>query len=69
MGIPGFPFSRDFRHPVVIIGTPFDCKQRERYEDAFSTDGTSQLSKHVRCRMAKYKVVNSGSKEHIPEEI
>ena len=21
-GHPGFPFSRDFRHPVVIIGTP-----------------------------------------------
>ena len=40
MGIPGFPFSRDFRHPVVIIGTPLDCKQRERYEDAYSTDGT-----------------------------
>ena len=30
MGIPGFPFSRDFRYPVVIIGTPFDCKRWER---------------------------------------
>ena len=26
IGTPGFPFSRDFRYPVVIIGTPFDCK-------------------------------------------
>ena len=28
-GHPGVPFSHDLRHPVVIIGAPFDCKRRE----------------------------------------
>ena len=43
---------------------------QERYESAYSTDGRyGQLSKHVRCRMTKYKVANSGRKEHIPGEI
>ena len=28
MGIPGFPFLRDFRDPVVIKGTPFSIRKR-----------------------------------------
>jgi len=34
-GHPGFPFSRDFRLSVVIIGTPLSLY----YEDAYSADG------------------------------
>ena len=26
MGIPGFPFLRDFRDPVVVIGAPFSTQ-------------------------------------------
>ena len=25
---PGFPFLRDFKDPVVIIGTPFSVRKR-----------------------------------------
>ena len=35
----------------------------------YDTGGYSQTSKHVRGTMAKYKVANSSSIEHIPGEI
>ena len=34
MGIPGFPFLRDFRDPVVIIGTPFSTQTADESDDA-----------------------------------
>ena len=60
MGIPGFPFLPDFRDPVVIIGTPFSTQTADNTDDAYNTGGYSQVRKHVRRRMAKYKVANSG---------
>ena len=38
MGIPGFPFLRDFRDPVVIIGTPFSTQTAD---DAVSFENMS----------------------------
>ena len=40
MGIPGFPFLRDFRDPVVIIGTPFSTQTAD---DAYATGRYSQV--------------------------
>ena len=40
MGIPGPPYSRDFRDPVVIIGTP-SCRRLAVWND---TDGRLSLS-------------------------
>ena len=34
MGIPWFPFLRDFRDPVVIIGTPFSTQTADDTGDA-----------------------------------
>ena len=44
MGIPGFPFSRGFRDPVVIIETPFSTKTADDTGDAYDSGGYSQLS-------------------------
>ena len=44
MGIPGFPFLRSFRDPVVIIGTPFSTKTADDTGDAYDSGGYSQLS-------------------------
>ena len=35
MGIPGFPFSRDFRDPFMIIRTPSACKSYSDRDDAY----------------------------------
>ena len=34
MGIPGFPFLRDFRDPAVILGTPFSTHTADDPDDA-----------------------------------
>ena len=65
MGIPGFPFLRDFRDPVVIIGIPFSTQTAD---DAYATGRYSQVWKHVRCRMAKYEVANSSEELHSDEQ-
>ena len=44
MGIPGFPFLRDFRDPVMIIGTPFSTQTADDTGDANDSGGYSQLS-------------------------
>ena len=44
MGIPGFPFLRGFRDPVVIIGTPFSTKTADDPSDTYDSGGYSQLS-------------------------
>ena len=44
MGIPGFPFLRDFRDPVVIIGTPFSTQMADDTGDAYDSGGYSQFS-------------------------
>ena len=43
MGIPGFLFLRDFRDPDVIIGTPFSTQTADDPDDAYVTDGYSQV--------------------------
>ena len=43
MGIPGFPFLRDFRDPVVIIGTPFSTQTADDPDDEYVTGGYSQV--------------------------
>ena len=43
-GIPGFSFLRDFRDPVVIIGTPFNTQTADDTGDAYDSGGYSQLS-------------------------
>ena len=57
MGIPGFPYSRDFGDPFVIIGTPF-CIACERTAGKFIAgdhDVIRNLKRHcmsivhVRC--------------------
>ena len=60
MGIPGFPFLRGFRDPVVIIGTPFSTKTADDTGDAYDSGG---------YRMAKWKVANSGSRDHVPGQM
>ena len=44
MGIPGFPFLRDFRDPVVIIGTPFSTQTADETGDAYDSCRYSQSS-------------------------
>ena len=44
MGIPGFPFLRDFRDPVVIIRTPFSTQTADETGDAYDSGGYSQSS-------------------------
>ena len=64
MGITGSRFH-------VILRTPSACKCWEHYDDCddvYDTGGYSHSSKHVRCRMARYKA-NSDSKDHTPGEI
>ena len=41
---PGFPFLRDFRDPVVIIGTPFSTQTTDDTGDANDSGGYSQSS-------------------------
>ena len=41
MGIPGFPFSHDFRDPIVIIQTPSACKLYSDRDDVYDTGGYS----------------------------
>ena len=43
MGIPGFPFLRDFRDPGVIIGTPFSTQTADDTDDANDAGGYSQF--------------------------
>ena len=69
MGILGFPFLHDFRDPVVIIGTPFSTQTADDPDDAYVTGRYSQVWKRVKCRMAKCKVANSGSINHIPGQM
>ena len=44
MCIPGFPFLRDFRDPVVIIGSPFSTQTADDTGDAYDSGGYSQSS-------------------------
>ena len=44
MGIPGFPFLRDFRDPVVIIGTPLSTQTADDTVDAYDSCGYNQSS-------------------------
>ena len=44
MGLPGFPFLRDFRDPVVIIGTPLSTQTADDTGDAYDSGGYSQSS-------------------------
>ena len=70
MGIPGLPFSRDFRDPVVIIRTPSACKRGDR-DDAYDAGGYShmQILKHISSKMAKSEVANVCSRDPIPQEM
>ena len=43
MGIPGFPFFRDFRDPFVIIGTPFSTQMADDTGDAYDSGDTVNL--------------------------
>ena len=42
MGIPGFPFLRVFRDPVMIIGTPLSTQTADDTGDAYDSGGYSQ---------------------------
>ena len=65
-GHPDFPFLRDFRDPVVIIGTPYSTQTADDTGDAYDSGGYSQL---LGKRMAKCKVANSGSRDHVPGQM
>ena len=71
MGIPGFPFSRDFRGPVVIIRTPSACKRYGDRDGAYDAGGFSHMQtlKHIRSKMAKSEVENLCSRDPIPREM
>ena len=43
-----------------IMGTPFDCKQRERYETRAALTVRSVVKTCQGCGMGKCKVANSG---------
>ena len=62
MGILGFPFLRDFRDPVVIIGTPISTQTTDNTDGAYNTVNTVNMS-GAEC--PKYTVANSGSRDHI----
>ena len=55
MGIPGFPFLRDYRNPIVIIGTPLACKPL-----ADDTDGAYNTVDTVNMSGAEWPSIYSG---------
>ena len=64
MGIPGYPFLRDFRDPVMIIGTPFSMQTADDTGDAYDSGGYSQSSgKEWPCVK---RPINKGSRDHVP---
>ena len=68
MGIPGFPFSRNFRDPVVIIRTPSACKRYSDRDDAYDAGRYSHMQT-LRSKMAKSEVANLCSRDPTPLEM
>ena len=69
MGIPGFPFLRDFRDPVVIIGTSFSTQTADDTGDAYDSCGCSQFSGKEWPSHCKCKEANLGSRDRVPGQM